>query len=282
MEADAAHFAFEHKKLALLGFMQTAKIEPPVVARAHAWLEHWWHAQDAQKTADSVDQLPGPLRLAIRTEVIRKTVADSPLFEPLWAAGPPDERPAVASSRAQLVASLVGSASFDVFNAAEWVLRKGMLNETVFVVASGVAKVMLDDSTSNKFRGSRRGSAVLNIDKYVAELHPGAVFGEMSCMYRSKCVGSVVAITALEVIAFPRPVFMACLHRFPLMLKRFTAQVKQRKKENDYFRFGKLTLATTASAIMALGRLQQALLNRVKKKRAAKASAAAAAATTEV
>ena len=162
---------------------------------------------------------------------------------------------------------LFGSACFEVFNAGEWVVRKGMLNETFYVVVSGAAKVILDESNNSKFRGARRGSAVLNVDRYVAELVSGDVFGEMSSIYRSKCVASVTAATPLEVIAFPRPVFMRTMHRHPAMLSRFVNLVKQRKKENYYFRFGKLTVGSTASKVMAIALLRRVLLRRILRKR---------------
>ena len=105
MEADAARVAFDHKRLVLLGYLQGAQIEPPLLERAHAWLTHSWAAQGGARAADVIDTLPPPLRVAIRTEVIHNTTRASPLFEPLWAsrrksligggcAAPPGDTPA--------------------------------------------------------------------------------------------------------------------------------------------------------------------------------------------
>ena len=287
MQGDEARVAFEAKKLPLLGFMERAGINSAVIGRAEAWLEHSWHAAGGMPLEEVVQQLPGPLAYALKSEIFLGAARSSKLLAPLTAvtsaaigrrfSTAADVRVQSTAARkasegadnVALVRELVHALSVDVHNPGEWVLRQGMLNDTLFVVSLGRAKVMLNDSSveSKGIHASRMLSQTLTTDMFVAELGVGECFGEVSAVYRSRCDASVLASAPLEVIAIPRPALMAVLHGAPAMLKAFLEIVHRRRIENNYYRFGWLSnSATPAVAVEAIKRwIRRARYSSIKK-----------------
>jgi len=157
------------------------------------------------------------------------------------------------------------------------VLRKGMLNETLFIVSLGKAAIVLDDDSGKKF-GSRKASTYTSDIKnmHVAELWVGDIFGEMSVMYRNKCVANVKAIEPLEVITIHRKVWMRVLHHHKVMMDAFKQLIAHRRKENQYFRFGRVSVVKVTSSVLAASRVQRAIKRRLLQKREEKRLAAVA------
>ena len=193
MESDAARFAFTHKKLALLGFMERAHIDEGIVGRSEAWLEHSWHAQGGMPMADTLAQLPRPLAEALRTELFIAATRHSAVFAPVWRALPDYVAAADGGSSSlsndgsikALVHAMVCAMGIEVYNRGESVLTRGMLNPSIFVVSLGSARVILGHDDARPLRGSsirigRRASTTLIGGQFVAELRVGDIFGEVS------------------------------------------------------------------------------------------------------
>jgi len=257
-----------------------------------------------------IEELPPSLREEIRYRVFQKTTQNSRIFLPLWqqdkkkclkrqataapgklcgqincgavkvgksggkqeTAAPVED--ADKTSRDLIARELVLNMNFEVYNAGEWVLHKGMLNEMFYIVTVGTAEVLLvedmdDDVSSGKGRlarstgrsarstqGMRGASNYMHLaGQIIAELEVGEVFGEISSMYRNKCEASVRAKTPLEVITIPRHIMMRALHRSNPLLQRVLTAIRKRRKENDYFKLGKQTFGNTAIAKMAAHKL---------------------------
>eukprot|EP00966_Prymnesium_polylepis_P044854 1038901-Prymnesium_polylepis.1 len=98
---------------------------------------------------------------------------------------------------------------------------------------------------------------------HVAELLPGDIFGEMSVMYRNKCVANVKAIQPLEVITIHRNVWMRVLHHHKSMMEAFKQLIVRRRKENQYLRFGRASVVKTTGTIVAASRLNRAFKRRL-------------------
>lgn len=290
MQADAARTAFAANKLGLLGFMERAAIDQPIIERTEAWLEHSWHAQGGMALKGVLEHLPRSLGHALKCEIFASATRTSLFFGPLKDAldakgllsADDDAEDTISGgtadtlshgsrlppSSAQLVDELIRASTVELYNRGEWILRKGMLNETCYVVAIGGAKVMLNDSSAGHMAGTRRASHTLTTDKFVAELGVGDVFGEVSSVYRCKCDASVLAGTALEVIAIPREAILRVLHQAQPVQTAFLELVRKRRVENEYYRHGRMTVAKTITMLLATTRIKRVLLRRVRERRA--------------
>jgi len=312
MNSNAPYVRFQSKKNSLLGFMGDAHVDPHVQSRAGKWMDHWWFAHGGIPAGKVIDELPPSLREEIRYRVFQKTTQNSRIFLPLWqqdkkkclkrqATAAPGklcgqancgaakvgkgsrQEAAVApvedtdkTQRDMIARELVLNMNFEVYNAGEWVLHKGMLNETFYIVTVGTAEVLLvedmDDEGSaphgksrltrctgrqtRTTQGMRGASNYLHLaGQIIAELEVGEVFGEISSMYRNKCEASVRAKTPLEVITIPRHIMMRALHRSNPLLQRVLGTIRKRRKENDYFKLGKTSFGSTTIAKMAAHKL---------------------------
>ena len=128
-----------------------------------------------------------------------------------------------------------------------------------------------EEANGDARRPGMRGSSYKHlVGKTIAELDVGDCFGEISAMYRNKCEASIRAKTPLEVITIPRQVMMKCLHRSNPLLQRVLGLIRKRRKENDYFKIGKVSVGSSAVALVAAHKLGAW----IRKKMAAKEEAA--------
>jgi CRP/FNR family transcriptional regulator, cyclic AMP receptor protein len=83
-----------------------------------------------------------------------------------------------------------------VFEPGQYIVQEGQPGETLYLVASGEAKVI------------RRG-------RRVARMYPGDVFGELSALDGGPRTASVVAVTRVEVLRLFRRTMLKLLEREP-------------------------------------------------------------------
>jgi CRP-like cAMP-binding protein len=170
---------------------------------------------------------------------------------------------------------------FDVYNAGEWVLRKGMLNENFFIVALGVLQILLDDGTEHE-AGRRRmsSSSLARVDgtslknAVVAEVTRGEVVGEQSASTKGKCETSVRAKGSVELLIIPRETMRRLTERNRLIKSRLHKLKEQRVAENLFLTTGKQTMAGGATTILLIKGFVKRWRARMERKRAAEAAAA--------
>ena len=66
---------------------------------------------------------------------------------------------------------------------------------------------------------------------------------------------------------------MRVLHRCKPMMEAFKHLIAMRRKENEYFRFGRVSVVRTTSAVLAASRLTRALKRKITANRSKKALA---------
>lgn len=286
MQADAAYVSYKQKSLHLLGFMSEAHIDSQVMHRASKWLMQWWHAHGGVNLDSVIAELPPSLSLELRMHVF----ASATRQVPFWG---PSRRGEVLSTQELL--RLARDLRFASYNAGEWVLRKGMLNDDFYIVAFGVLQVLattpaptnivpvcvgtltstlapcpqvlLDDGThiqGGRRRLSIQGNKLTNV--VVAEVGKGECVGENSAINRGKCEASLRAKESVELLVVPRASMLNLCKRNPLMKHRLHRLMSQRFSENLYLTTGKLNVL---SAVKAVGYMRK-FVNAWRRRKAAR------------
>jgi CRP-like cAMP-binding protein len=223
--SDVAHASFQTKKIALLGFMSDATVEHSLVRRTHNWLEYWWQQQGAVQIDDVVGVLSPSLQLTIKHHIFEALACTAPLFAP-------DEQEGTVLP-SPCLRFLASSIKFEVYNAAEWVLRKGLLNDRLFIISHGTAQVIRDEFDNT----------------VLTELTKGDIFGEQSALSSSKCICGVRAAedrpgmaSGLALIVLPHDSLLHAVDTYPELARRLE-EIKQQRAPKE-----KPTRTTAASA----------------------------------
>jgi CRP-like cAMP-binding protein len=249
MQADAAADNFQHTTMSLLGFMQDAGIQSEVIHRASKWLDQWWHAHGGANMDKILEKhLPPSLSEEVRMHVFKTACAASPFWD-----DPSDGTALIAFADMQHLSEAL---RFEVYNAGEWVFRKGMLNDNFFIVAHGKLEVILDDGTEHaggRRRRSVQGSNLQN--QVIAEIGVGEILGEHSCINKGKCEASVRAPCSTELLLLPRHAILRLLKRNKVVKHRLHSLMHKRFCENLYFKTGKVTVASAATVMLRLKRV---------------------------
>ena len=214
-QADIAARQFQRRKIGLLGYMQDADIDEEIVKRAGHWLDHYWHAHGARRMERVLESLTPSLRHRVKKHIFEIVTASVPLFS--LPRSDEDGRvfPPIPE---QCLEDLVAGIVFEVFNADEWVLHKGMLSECFYIVASGSAEVILDEKE----------------DLVVSCLRMGDCFGEHSALKGIKCSASVRAKDALELMSIPKTTLHEVVQSHPSFEERLDAIDHARQRENRF------------------------------------------------
>lgn len=101
------------------------------------------------------------------------------------------------------------------FAAGHVLCREGESGDVLYVLAKGEARVTVDD---------------LGSEKEVGALGPGQFFGEQAMLSGSKRQATVIAVTELEVVSFPRAAVDAVLAKNP-RARSVLAQVGLQRSE---------------------------------------------------
>jgi CRP/FNR family cyclic AMP-dependent transcriptional regulator len=102
--------------------------------------------------------------------------------------------------------------------AGRWVLAQGEEGTEVYVLTSGSARAMT-------FGADR--------EVILADLRPGAVFGEMSSIDGRPRSASVIAISDVELLRIPAAVFRAAIHENPAVCDRVLSLLVSRVRALD-------------------------------------------------
>ena len=115
----------------------------------------------------------------------------------------------------------------------------------------------------------------------IAELPVGAVFGEISCLYRKKCEASVRARTALDVISLPRKQMMDVLHCNDMLRSDLLSLVASRRGENKFFKSGQAKVVSAMAAARAARTLARYMRKRLARKQGLNEGASASRLATD-
>ena len=107
---------------------------------------------------------------------------------------------------------------FEVYNEGEWVMHKGMLTNSLSVIAKGLANVFINEQQG----------------VVIAELGGGDIFGEHSAMTGGKANASIRAKVALELISIHRDDLLKLLEQFPEFSQRLHQIERRRARENAF------------------------------------------------
>ena len=253
-QADISSRQFQRRKIGLLGYMQDAGVDDDIVKRCGRWLDHWWHAHGARRMDRVLDSLTPTVRHRLQKSIFDIATERTPLFATAdddddenakadasggangasgeGANGASSSSSSSSSNHGQMYKALklmppvpfqcmyemVDAIVFEVYNGGEWVLHKGMLAESFYIIARGSAEVILDEAKG----------------VVIALLERGDVFGEHSAIKGAKCSASVRAKEPLELLAIPKHQLLHSVEAYPEFKARLETIDLLRQKENDF------------------------------------------------
>lgn len=210
-QADVAVRDFQRRKIGLLGYMQDAGIDEDVVLRASHWLDTWWTAHGAMRIEKVLESLTPALRHRLQTNIFGAVTDKVPLFMTNCDGAPPLPYACLEA--------LADAIVFEVYNQGEWVLHKGMLAESLYVICIGSAQVLLDE----------KDGVIISV------LRKGDAFGEHSAIQGAKCTASVRAKEPLELMSIHREMLLKCIDKYDAFKTRLHLLETQRQQENTLF-----------------------------------------------
>ncbi|MGZ7079440.1 MAG: cyclic nucleotide-binding domain-containing protein [Thermoanaerobaculia bacterium] len=111
---------------------------------------------------------------------------------------------------------IAGAARFHVYSRGESILRRGAAGDSLFVMHEGTVSVRVaDDTVAGRHE--------------VAQLGPGAVFGEMALLTGQARTADVIALTEVIAIEIGKDALDPVLHEHPELAEAMTAKVMERR-----------------------------------------------------
>ena len=210
-QSDISSRKYQTSKIQLLSYMHDSHMDKEIVLRAARWYDHWWFSHGAVKIDTVLKSLTPALGQRVREEVLKIAVARSSLFKEKDVEGYEDLPPG-------FFAAFAGYIHFEVYNEGEWVVHKGMLTNSLCVIATGVANVFINEKEG----------------VVIAELANGDVFGEHSAITGGKANASIRAKSALELFTVQRADLLILLDQFSEFKDRLNKIEKRRSRENAF------------------------------------------------
>jgi potassium efflux system protein len=112
---------------------------------------------------------------------------------------------------------IAGAARFHVYSRGESILRRGAAGDSLFVMHQGTVSVRVaDDTVAGRHE--------------VAQLGPGAVFGEMALLTGQARTADVIALSEVIAIEIGKDALDPVLHEHPELAEAMTAKVMERRE----------------------------------------------------